>query len=139
MSDIELVWFIFTDTLFSNLVFIISPELAAWAAPKLSALSHIYIYTACFFAVLFASIINYILGISCEKIFTSLTEENEGALRNRSSFKDFMKRYGYFLVLFSFVNVYSKFFAVAAGFSRFNFFVTIFMISIMKTLFYIYG
>lgn len=139
MSEIELFVFILCDTFFSNLVFTIIPELAAWAAPKLSSLPHYAIYSACFLGVFFASICNYIFGIILQRVFSSLTEDNENAVKNSSNLNSFMKNFGHYLLVLSFVPIYSKFIIILAGFTRFNFFASVAITTFMKTVFYAFA
>lgn len=138
MSDWELFWFIFTDTLLSNLIVSFRSELAAWAAPKLSELSEFKIYSATFLAVMLASGINYFFGIIFEKFIKAISTRTSKKTNNIGVFKSFYNNYGLYLLFLGFIPVYSKLLAMFAGFARYNFLITIFMIGALKTCYYVY-
>ncbi len=138
MSEIEILWFIFFDTFVANLVFIINSEVAVFAAPILSEITHVKIFLFAFFGVLVANCANYLLGMVFGNIFSSVLKRNDKAQKNSGALKDIFNNFGIYLLLFGFFPVYSKFVTLLTGFCRYKFFTTILCVAVMKTLYYFY-
>ncbi len=138
MTEIELLWFTLFDTFAANLAFITNQEISVWAAPALSDVSHKKILSAAFFGVLVANCVNYLLGIVCGNIFSSITKKNDKAQKNSGALKDLFSDLGIYLLCFGFLPVYSKLIVLLMGFCRYRFFSAITIVAIVKTIYYFY-
>jgi membrane protein YqaA with SNARE-associated domain len=139
MYDFEILFFIFIDSFTSNLLFITNSEIAIWAALKLSNIPKEIILSISFLGIIFAGICNYVLGFAVYNIFREKIETGESSSKNYNLILSYFLKFKYYIIIFAFISLYSKFIVFLSGYLRFRPLLFILGTSIVRTLYHGFG
>lgn len=139
MKESELLLLVLVDSFTSNLIFIFNSELAVWVTQKLSNIERYKILLAAFLGLLASGVCNYFFGSVIYKIMDSFIDINS-IKNNTKLLKSIYQKFYYYLILLSFLPLYSKFVILFAGFIGFRPFMIIFAVALVRTIFFgLYG
>jgi membrane protein YqaA with SNARE-associated domain len=138
MASNEIIFLVLVDSFFSSIIFVTTPEFALYSALKLSEINNIWVYSASTIGVVLGSVANYILGIVVQNIITAIYTEEKLEGTNLKNLKKIFEKYGDFLLMLSFVPIYSKLIALFSGVARFSLAKTIFYIFTLRIISYVF-
>ncbi len=136
MDKSEAYAFLFTDTIFSNLVFTAHSELALGVMQLLGFYSSKLVLLYAFLGALTAFGIDYLFGIVLYNLYRFSSDLEIQARYNK--FSEFFAKYGGFIILLTFIPNIGKFIPMISGFTRYGIVRTIIYSGFSKILYYIW-
>lgn len=136
MDQYEAYSFLFSDSLFSNLMLSTNSELAINTMRILGIYDLRIVFIIALLGFIVAIVINYLCGIVGYNLYRFSTDQTLHTRYNKVV--EFFEKYGAYLLLLAGIPPFGKFIILLAGFARFGVMKTILITFVSKASYYYY-
>lgn len=137
MTQLEAYFFLFTDSVFSNLVISAKQELALYTMKTLGTYDLYLVFAYALSGAVIATILNYLAGIIGYNLYRFSTDQKIQLRYQKTTI--LFEKYGKYFLFFAATPYFGKFTIFVAGFTRFGLIQTLLYTTISRVLYYMYA